>query len=148
MLIRLIIINLLIIPTICFATLGENQNSIEKDHQKLSSVYSITKTSQNNFDYQIFSFQTDNNLRIREFSLNNKVFAITWSGSMYPDFQQLLGQYFSQMKTAKNIGIGLTSRRYVGNDFIFHLNGVPGLLSGIAYIPSIAPKNINIYSLK
>ena len=148
---KLLVISLLAIPAISYASLGDDVSSITTDNNALASSISLVTTRSNvssNASYQTSTIKTPDNFTIKEFSANGKVFAVSWQGKSYPNFKQIFGSYFPQLKTASASNSGLTRSKLTGNDFISYSSGVPGLLSGIAYVPSLVPNSLNINTLK
>jgi hypothetical protein len=139
-----------LVPKLSYATLGEDVSSIHNDNKVLASTVSqvVTRTSPQTNNYQTSIISTPDNLTIKEYSANGKVFAISWVGSKYPNFKQLLGNYFSQLKTAKKFSGGFSSSQLNGNDFVFRMSGLPGILSGFAYVNSLVPDDVNINEVK
>lgn len=138
-----------ILPNLSVATLGEGAASITNDNNALAArVSQVVPQSLSNNKYQTSIIKTSNNITLKEFLANGKVFAITWNGPVYPDLKQLLGTYFPQMKTATKAMNDLTSLRLNGQDFVFLQSGLPGMLSGLAYVPSLVPAGVNVFELK
>ncbi len=147
---RLLLACMCVIPVLSYAELGGDAGSIINDNKVLSSAVSQVKTTiSNDASYQISTITTDKCI-INEYLANDMVFAVSWHQcSRYPDFNRLLGNYAPQLKTAaKDSNPNTTSSQLSGNDFKFQMRGLPGMLSGSAYIPSKVPASVNIRDLK
>lgn len=135
----------LILPSICYATLGESVTSIQQDNQSLAAQIShVTTQVTPNFTTSVITTKKG---IIKEYSAQNKVFAVTWTGKAYPNFRQIFGASFNQLSKAKQIPNQMGYFKLVGDDFIMQMNGANNLLSGIAYIPSLIPTNLTISDL-
>ncbi len=148
---RFLLICISAIPASSYAALGGDVSSIAADNKVLSSsVSTIVKTPASDLSYTASTIKTSSNQTIIEYSRpDGKVFCVTWHGSSYPNFQQILGNDAPQLKTASKSGQGSTSsNNLVGDDFIFIQYGLPGHLSGKAYKQSLVPHNVDVNSLK
>lgn len=137
-------------PSISYATLGEAVISIQQDNRVLAPLVSQVTTQNNsnnpNFITSIIKTKTGT---IKEFSAHNKVFAVTWTGRSYPNFQQIFGSYFNQLDGKfKQTNNDMNNFNLVGNDFVMQMSGSANFISGIAYIPSLLPLNTNTSDLK
>lgn len=138
------------LPSISYATLGESVASIQQDNIVLAPMVSQVTTqntsSNPNFNTSVIKTKTGT---IKEFSAQNKVFAVTWTGRAYPNFQQIFGSYFNQLDhNAKQTNNDMNNFNLVGNDFMMKMTGSVNFISGIAYIPSLLPLNITTSDLK
>lgn len=144
----------ILLPIYSYATLGENEASIAADSQALSAQSSLISTNNaaqsvlQNVSYKVTTIQTKNNISIKEFVNNGQVFAIKWQGAAYPNFKQIFGKYAPQLKTATQKSDGLSSALLTGQDFIYYTSGIPGHISGTAYVPSLVPVGLDINLLK
>lgn len=77
----------------------------------------------------------------------DKVFAVSWTGTAYPNFQQIFGTYFPQLKNIKQAPNDMAHLNLIGNDFVMQMSGSSHQLSGVAYIPSLIPANVTITEL-
>ena len=138
------------LPVICFASLGDNLDSIANDKKNLglSDVSQISAFVQTgDAKSQVSQFMTEKNISIKEFSNNGVVYAVSWSGHINPNLRQLLGKYFPQLKTAVRVSMGNTHSVLSGDDFSYQSSGYPGNYSGIAYIPSLIPAGVSLNDL-
>lgn len=139
-------------PFFAHATLGESDISIQKDNSVLSSVSSLVikksvTQSSLNLNYSVSYIQGVGNIKIKEFSSNGKVFAVTWSGPRNPDLKQLLGSYFSELKSSAPALVSLRSRTVNVGDLFINTYGITGDFNGVAYISSLMPSGLTINDL-
>ena len=142
-----------IIPLSAWATLGENSASIMSDQIALKATPTqdlqssdLEKASVN--DYQIQSLTTATGIVVKQYTYNDKVFAIIWNGKKVPDQNQLLGKYFPAFQTSSPSYKSLTVRKVQNSDFISSTGGWMGHYAGEAFIPSLAPAGVTLDSLK
>ncbi len=150
-LLSLLIVGLL--PISAWATLGENSSSIMNDQIALKATSTpdlqssdLEKASIN--AYQIQSFTTTTGIVVKQYTYNQKVFAIIWNGKKVPDQNQLLGKYFPDFQTSNPSYKSLTVRKVQNADFISSTGGWMGHYAGEAFIPSLAPAGVTLTSLK
>lgn len=153
-----LITQLLVIASVCaplsaWATLGESTSSIMNDAIALNATTANSNQSQTlssdiALPYQTNSLVTKEGTVIKQFSNNGTVFAIAWHGPKVPDQSQLFGKYFASYQTAKPSYKSLNARKVNSSDFVSVTNGWMGHYEGKAIIPSLAPANITINSIK
>lgn len=145
---KLLLVLLGAIPLAAYATLGENDSSIVQDNQVLASTSSLVVTKQLNTQksanekYTVSLIKASDDITIKEFSANGKVFAVVWNGVHNPDLQQLFGAYFTSFKTSKPSYNSLTYREINDADLVVKTYGVVGDFHGFAYIPSLLPLGV------
>lgn len=142
-----------IVPITANATLGESTSSIMSDQLALSATPTQAIQSSNveqvfsTNNYQTNSITTPSGIVIKQFSYNNKVFAVVWNGKKVPDQSQLFGKYFSTFQNSTPSYQSLNIRKVTTDDFISSTGGWMGHYSGKAFIPSLAPAGLTINSL-
>lgn len=82
-----------------------------------------------------------------------QVFAVTWQGIAPPNFQQLLGNYYSRLQAgavAARASRGPAAHRHYGinqSDFVMQSLGRMGNFHGVAYVPSLVPEGVDVDQL-
>ena len=120
------------------AGLGGNAASIAADSLALRAT--VQATSQQAYD--VHEFTTDAGVAIREYlNRSGRVFAVTWSGPVMPDFAVLLGSHFDEYAaaladpragTAKSLDIDTAA-------LVLRSGGHLRAYSGLAYLPALLP---------
>jgi len=139
----------LLICSSVFASLGDDESSIQKDNTRLGGTHIKKQVQQQLFS--VHELQSDNGATIKEYvSPQGKVFAVTWKGPLMPDLNQLLGQYFQPyVDTLKADG-----KRHHGvvhveqPNFVVHSSGRLRAFSGLAYLPQALPQGVKIEDLQ
>ena len=142
-------------PLSAWATLGENTSSIMNDAIVLKASapvaqdqQSLDQTTTNGANYQTNTLVTQTGIVIKQFSNNGNVFGVAWHGPKVPNQSQLFGKYFTVYQTSQPSYKSLTMRRVSTSDFVSSTSGWMGHYEGKAIIPSLAPANVTINSLK
>ncbi|RTL10758.1 MAG: DUF2844 domain-containing protein [Neisseriaceae bacterium] len=142
-------------PLSAWATLGESTSSIMNDAIALkasapttSNQSSLDQATLSNADYQTNTLVTQTGIVIKQFSSNGNVFGVAWHGPKVPDQNQLFGKYFTVYQTSTPSYKSLTMRKVNASDFVSSTSGWMGHYEGKAIIPSLAPANVTINSLK
>src|SRR5882757_7984877 len=119
------------------ATLGEDVTTVENDRVQMKAQLRTTTVA----GYTVHEIETPTNTVVREYvSASGKVFAVSWSGPLLPDFRQTLGRYFDEYNrgaSAPRVG-----RRYLsieGTDLVVNSHGHMRAFYGNAYVPSLLP---------
>lgn len=77
-----------------FASLGDNESSIQEDAQSLGGQDQVTQLSQ----YRLHEI-SQNSIRVHEFATDNgNVFALAWHGKKHPELQGLLSTHLSDFQ--------------------------------------------------
>jgi hypothetical protein len=124
------------------AVLGEYESSVSLDQQYMRGEDRVTT----NQGYKLHQITSPNGAVVSEYvSPEGKVFAVSWRGPFIPNLQQLLGSYTTQVQQAaqaqtRRRGGPLVVRR---SDFVFVNGGHMRSFHGIAYVPSLLPKNVS-----
>lgn len=152
---HLIIATCALAPLSAWATLGESTSSIMNDQIALKATATQNTSATNNqldstvaLPYQTNTITTPEKTVITQYSANGTVFAVSWHGPKVPDQNQLFGKYFNEYQTATPSYKSLSARKVNNSDFVSLTNGWMGHYEGKALIPSLAPANVTINSIK
>lgn len=90
---------------------------------------------------QTQTVQTDTGVSVTEYAnAAGTVFALTWSGPVMPDLQQLFGDYFAQFRAAPAPAApSLNARSVRGVDLRVRIGGHMRAFYGVAWVPSLLP---------
>lgn len=145
----------------CYATLGENPDSINKDiqvlnttnngSQNLSSAKNITASKpqqKQQVNYEQYSFTTNDGISVIQYVANDNVFAIKWHGSHIPNLRQLYGAYFPNYQTNKSSYIGTSQHKVTNTILDAGVTGITGAFSGYALLKAEMPTNLTLADLK
>jgi hypothetical protein len=127
------------------AVLGEDQNTIETDRQRVSGERAPAKEKNG---YRIETVKSPAMILEEYVDSNGKIFAVTWKGEGFPDFEKLFGQYFQEFQK------GLSERKkkpqlrrlpiVVKSDhLVVETGGRRRTLTGRAFIPSLLPPGVS-----
>ena len=134
---QFIYILLLAFPIFAQAELGGNLASITQEQKTFVST--LTTSPQSTYTIYIQNISPD--LLIKEYVSNSgNIFGVSWRGSTLPDFQVLLGNYFSNYLSAQQ----QNSRSvFVRNDnLVLESGGMMGGYIGRVYLPKQVPVGI------
>ena len=129
------------------AHLGGDVSSISADAQALhASVRSTPLVS-----YDVHELQSSNGLNVREYVTSaGTVFALSWSGTIAPDLQQLLGQHFSGYAAVvaglRHAGLQRALRVAAGG-LVVEFSGHPRSYFGRAYLPAELPPGFDVHAM-
>jgi len=128
------------------AALGDDVTTVENDRVKMKGQLRVTPAA----GYTVHEIQTPAGTVVREYvSAAGKVFAVSWSGPVLPDFRQTLGRYFDQYNasaSAPRVG-----RRHMNIDqpgLVVHSSGHMRAFFGHAYVPALLPPNFSVDEIK
>ncbi|MCL5006498.1 MAG: DUF2844 domain-containing protein [Acidobacteria bacterium] len=132
---------LFLISTPGWAVLGEYENSVPSDQQRMHAQLRQVAGQ----GYTVSQLRSTNGQEVREYvSPAGLVFGVAWQGPTMPDLRQLLGSYFPQLQQAAQ-----SPRRRRGGplvvknkDFILVSGGHMRSFHGFAYVPSLLPANV------
>ena len=131
------------------ATLGEHQSKIDANESVKLSVRSHKVVTSVN--YSVHELLIDGTL-VKEFAdASGKVFAVSWRGIKIPNFEVLFGSYFSEFKSARENVTPVRGHRAVSvktDSLVFHQAGSSRNLSGMIFVPSLVPKNVNMQGIQ
>jgi len=131
------------------ASLGGTAASVNSDSSALRGM--LRSTPEVQYDVQEIDSSA---VTVREYVTRaGQVFAVTWQGIAPPDFQQLLGSYYTRLQAgaaAAHRTQGAAANRHYGinqSDFVMHSMGRMGNFHGVAYIPSLVPAGVDVGQL-
>ena len=136
----LFIVTMTLLTTPCFATLGESSASIQTDRTALHA--SRNELTTGNELYKVESYQIAAATDIKEYVTNDgMVFAVSWSGPIKPDLQQLLGKHYLTLTSAiaKKPHGGRSPVYIKRRDIVIESGGHPRSFFGRAYLPAVMP---------
>lgn len=142
----LVVALLLSLPVLSFATLGENENSIQADQAQMRASLHTTRVS----THSVHELQTPAGHVIREYvSPSGTVFGVAWQGPSKPDLKQLLGSHFEQLQQqtpTTRVSRGPVVIRQPG--IVFEMGGHMRAFAGRAYIPQLMPAGVAPEAIK
>ncbi len=131
-----------------FATLGEQESSVQSE-KSLVKAHHIKLQTQN---FTTHELTIDGNT-VKEFvSSNGIVFAVSWSGQNHPDLSQLFGSYYEEFALADTNLSKPHSKNHPPHvqtsKIAVHRWGHMNDIHGLAYIPKLLPAGVDLASLK
>ncbi len=139
-----------VLPARAVAELGGDVKSVERDRAKMKAAITVRPTDR----YTIHEMTTGPASTVREFATpDGKVFAIAWQGPFHPDYQQLLGPYFDQLRQAMQQAAGQRRARRAPvmidtPGFVFQSLGHFRGLAGRAYVPQMLPSAVKVEEIR
>jgi len=135
----LLILTLETVPS--WAVLGQYESSVSVDQHYLQSMDNV-QTFQ---AYKVHNLTSAHGTIIREFvSPQGLVFGVAWQARFMPNLQQLLGSYLSEVEQAAQAKTRRGGPLIVNKDnFVFVSGGHMRFYRGLAYVPSLLPKNVS-----
>ncbi len=139
-----------LLPARAFAELGGDVKSVQRDGVKMKAAVAV-KTAER---YTIHEMTSTSGSTVREFATpEGKIFAVAWQGPFHPDYQQLLGPYFSQLQQATQ---GTAQQRRARrapvmietSGFVFQSLGHFRALGGRAYRPQAVPAGVSVEEIR
>jgi len=122
------------------AALGGDATSVTNDQIRMQATLRSTQ----NQGYTMHELRDPVGNTVREYvTPEGKVFGVAWQGPFRPDFQQLLGTYFTQFAEA-----GKSYRRGTGPfvieqpGLVVYSGGHMRAFFGKAYVPEMMPKGV------
>jgi hypothetical protein len=130
------------------AALGGDAASVLADGAELRGVV-ISEIGQQ-FNVQDITVETG--VRVREFmNRDGAVFAVSWTGPVLPDLQQLMGAYYSTYTTAlaalNHPGLHRSVRVALPN-LVVESSGHLRAYAGRAYLPALIPVGVSVADLR
>jgi hypothetical protein len=128
------------------ASLGARRASIDADVGHLRARLKSTAQA----TYTEHDLTGDGGMVTREFTNGaGTVFAVSWSGPVRPDLQQLFGDYFPRLQ-ADTQGRSRMRRplRADDIDFVVRTGGHPGAMWGFAVLPGEVPQGFPMEALQ
>jgi hypothetical protein len=140
---------MLALPVPALAALGGDVTSVQEDQAQMKGTLKTTEAEA----YTTHEITAPGKTVIKEYvSPAGKVFAITWSGQVIPNMQQLLGTYFDRFaqtaKTQREKQLGHRPVSIQQSDFVFQNGGHMRAYVGRAYVPGLVPQGVNIDALQ
>lgn len=124
-----------------WAVLGEYENSVNSDQQRMhAQVRQVARAG-----YTVKELSAANGKVVKEYvSPAGMVFGVSWQGPTMPDLRQLMGSYFGQVQQAAQ------SRKHRGGPLLIKTKNLV-LVSGghmrwhtgFAYAPNLVPANVS-----
>lgn len=139
------------------ATLGQSSTTINQDLQvlnsgpgkvSLQSANSKPLTLEHTTKYEVYTFTIANDIIVKQYVANKKVFAIVWRGPRIPNLRQLYGTYFNDYVNTKAANLGMSQRAIGSDELIATVYGVSGAYIGRAILKSQMPANVTLQDLK
>jgi len=138
----LLFISLIFVVPPAHAALGENVESVSRDHQALhAQSLSVTHLPA----YERHEMTTADGIRIREYAgFDGTIFAVTWSGRAQPDLKTMLNGYYKNYTEA--------AARHTGGhhvlvasspEFQLRIVKLQRGFVGSARIPALTPAGVN-----
>jgi hypothetical protein len=130
------------------ASLGGDAASIDADAAMMRGTQ-ITRLSP---AYTVREIAGESSMDIREFSNGRGVvFAVSWSGPVFPDLRLLLGSYFGRytdaLATLEHAGMH-RSVRVASPEIVVESSGHLRAYHGLAYLPSELPAGVSSTELQ
>ena len=128
------------------ATLGEDVTTVENDRMQMKAQLRTTSVA----GYTVHEIQTPTNTVVREYvAPSGKVFAVSWSGPLLPDFRQTLGRYFDDYNSGASAPrVGRRHLSIERTDLVVNSHGHMRAFYGNAYVPSLLPANFSVADIK
>jgi hypothetical protein len=138
------------LPARAFAELGGDVTSVERDRASMKAAIVVRPTQR----YTIHEMTSNTGSSVREFATpDGKVFAVAWQGPFHPDYQQVLGPYFDQLRQATERAAGQRRARRAPvmidtPGFVFQSLGHFRALAGRAYVPGMVPSGVSVEEIR
>jgi hypothetical protein len=139
------------LPARAFAELGGDLKSVERDRAKMKAAITVRQMAR----YTVHEITSDSGSTVREFATpEGKIFAVAWQGPFHPDYQQLLGAYFDELRQATQQQA--TQQRRARRapvmietpGFVFQSLGHFRALAGRAYDPQMLPAGVGVEEIR
>lgn len=135
-------------PASARAGLGGDLASIESDAAATAGKMSQApkQETQQSASYDVKTFVTGNGTTVREYAAHSgPVFGVAWQGRRPPDLSVLLGSYYPEFATASGAKhhANLHHAVIAGPHSIVVMGGHMGHLVGRAYVPGLAPSDVD-----
>ena len=125
------------LPMFAQAELGGNLASIMQEQKTFGST--LTTSPQSNYTIYIQNISPD--LVVKEYVSNSgNIFGVAWKGSTLPNFQVLLGSYYSNYLSAQQQNPRSVFSQ--DNNLVIESGGVMGGYIGRAYLPKQVPTGL------
>jgi Protein of unknown function (DUF2844) len=123
-----------------WASLGDNERSIESDRTRMHARRAVRAQA----SFTVHELTTADGSRIRQFvDGSGNVFAVSWNAQHKPDLPSLLGSssfaYTQAVRVASAKGGIQRQFRHASGDLVVHSNAHLHLFAGYAMRPSMVP---------
>jgi hypothetical protein len=148
---KYILLTLSLITANVFAHDGLGNQMTNQSNSKLNGLMVVSKKASLNNTYNITTTTESTGTVIKEYTdLNGKIFAITWSGQVIPNLEELLGSYFSEYKNPKNFvsHSGHSNLMVSNGDMVVQSRGHLRAFFGTAYLKSAIPSGVDINEIQ
>jgi len=129
-------------PSLAFASLGGNVDSVQADQVQMKATSRIASAKST---YAIHEIQAASGTVVREYvAANGTVFGVAWSGPVMPNLQQLFGQYFETFTKAAKVKLSGHSHLLIQQqELVVRSSGRMRAFKGSAYVPSMLPQGVS-----
>ena len=131
--------------SIAHASLGGDVSSIEADRIIMKSENAAKQTPSPTGSYTLHEITLPSGTLVRQYaSSTGVVFAVTWTGPMIPNLQQILGDHFQTLvahQSQQNL-VGHRSVSHHAADLVIESSGHPRSFVGRAYLPTAIPAGL------
>jgi hypothetical protein len=132
--------------TPALAALGGGVDSVQSDLVRMKGAVRVTPGT----GYTVHEITTSYGTTLREFTgADGKVFALTWSGPVYPDLRQVLGSYYAQF--AQALSTTRSTHRHVDIEqpgLVVQNSGRVRAFAGRAWVPTMLPENFSVDDIR
>ncbi len=138
------------LPARALAELGGDLKSVERDRVKMKAAITVKSTDR----YAVHEMTSNAGPTVREFATSDgKIFAVAWQGPFHPDYQQLLGPYFDQLRQATDRAAQQRRARRAPvmietPAFVFQSFGHFRSLAGRAWVPQMLPPGVSVEEIQ
>jgi len=124
------------------AGLGGDASSIEADRASLKGTVRVRSAP----TFVVHEITTAGGLQVHEYlSLGGRVFAVSWRGPGIPDLREMLGSYYAEFAQAASAPHYNHHHLSVETaDVIVQSSGHTRSFFGLAWVPSLLPKNFSV----
>jgi hypothetical protein len=132
-----------------FAALGSDVHSVRIDRESMHGQLQSTSMQQ----YVLHEITTSGGTLVHEYETQQgKIFAVTWSGPLPPNLQQLFGSYYDQYQAAATASAqahpGMHRQISIEQpDFVMRALGRMRSFHGKAFVPSLVPSGVSVAEL-
>lgn len=134
------------------AALGERIFTVSGQSKAQVSNLKITqKNSSVGTPYSVQESE-EGGIKMKQFvSSDGVVFAVAWKGIAPPDFNDILGKYYSDYSAETQSVLRPRNRKKLNvksQDFVFRNSSLGGSFRGLAYVPSLLPAGLAVEDLQ
>ena len=140
---------ILTLSTSAFASLGDNESSIDKDGQSMKAAHQKSQVPGQAYTVHTLTTST---VTVKEYlSTSGVVFAVSWRGAAKPDLSALLGSYYTEFSAASakmEKGHGRHAINVKSAKVTVSSGGHMRDLHGKAFAPDLVPAGVNVETLQ